>query len=407
MPKRLSLAAARRVALAAQGFHDPDPKGEVTVRHLRRALGRMAVLQLDSVNVLCRSHYLPLFARLGQYDQAKLDSLIYDSGRYFEYLAHEASIISQELHPALRWRMGQVSWRQALALESSDSNYVESVRVEVAERGPLSVKDLSDPGQRTGPWWGMPRGKMALEWLYATGRLAIARRTSTFLTVYDVPERVIDTEILAAPTLNPETAQRQLLELASRSHGVGTAKDLIDYFRLRKRDAAPILAEMVNEGQLVEVAVEGWNDQAFMHPGAVVPRRIEGAALLTPFDPVVWFRERAERLFGFRYRIEIYVPASKRQYGYYVLPFMVDGEMVGRVDLKADRKNRVLLAKAVHHEDGVDIDHVAGVLGQSLTKMARWLELDGVEVAPVGNLSEATARSLPVGSLKGSVTPAT
>jgi uncharacterized protein YcaQ len=387
--RRLSLAAARRIALAAQGFADPRPTGEVTVRHLRRVMRRMSVLQLDSVNVLCRSHYLPVLSRLGPYDRDKLDAFLYWSGENFEYLGHQASITAQELHPALRWRMTRSRWRQGQALEQEVPRYIKAVLDEVAAEGPLSVKELSDPGQRTGPWWGMSKGKVALEWLYVSGRLAIRERTKTFVTVYDLPERVIRSEVMAAPTTPEAEAKRQLLLLGARSHGIGTATDLADYFRLPMPVARPLLAELVEEGHLEPVQVDGWPEPALLHPEARRPRAITGCTLLSPFDPIVWFRPRAERLFDFHYRIEIYVPEPKRVHGYYVLPVLLDGQLVGRVDLKADRKARALLARGCYAEPGVELGSVGEALGAALDEMAAWLGLDGVEVAERGELAPA------------------
>jgi hypothetical protein len=360
----------------------------VTVRHLRRALDQMSALQLDSVNVLCRSHYLPVLARLGPYDRDQLDSLLYWSGENFEYLGHAASITSQELHPLLRWRMTRSRWRQAEALEREVPRYIQGVLEEVAASGPLSVKELSDPGERTGPWWGMSKGKVALEWLYASGRLAIRERTATFVTVYDLPERVIRPEVLAAPAAEGTEAKRQLLLLGARSHGIGTAADIADYFRLPMPVARPLIKELVAAGQLEVVEVDGWSEAALVHPDARRPRSITGRALLSPFDPLVWFRPRAERLFGFHYRIEIYVPEPRRVYGYYVLPFLLDGELVGRVDLKADRKAGVLLARGCYAEPGVDLGPTGEAMAGALVEMAAWLGLDGVEVWDRGDLAK-------------------
>jgi hypothetical protein len=392
--KRLSLAAARRIALAAQGFADPRPAGAVTVRHFRRVLDRMSALQLDSVNVLCRSHYLPVLARLGPYDRSRLDSFLYWSGESFEYLGHEASLTSQELHPLLRWRMTRSRWRRGVALEQEVPGYVRAVLDEVATDGPLSVKELTDPGQRTGPWWGMSKGKIALEWLYVSGRLAIRERTHTFVTVYDLPDRVIRPDVLAAPAVDDDEAKRQLLLLGARSHGIGTAADIADYFRLAMPVARPLLAELVETGRLEVVEVAGWSEPALLHPAARRPRSISGRALLSPFDPVVWFRPRAERLFGFRYRIEIYVPEPKRVYGYYVLPFLLDGELVGRVDLKADRKAGVLRVRGAYAEPDVEVGRVGEELAAALVEMAAWLGLGGVEAADRGNLARDVSRGV-------------
>ncbi|MCP3988556.1 MAG: winged helix-turn-helix domain-containing protein [Actinomycetia bacterium] len=393
-PKRVSIGVARRMALAAQGFSDRPPSAQPTVRHFRRAMDRMTILQLDSVNVVCRSHYLPILARLGPYDRDKLNRFLYYSGENFEYLGHEASITSQALHPYLRWRMARSRWRRGVALEQKVPQYVQGVLDEVAEHGPLTVKDLSDPGRRTGPWWGQSKGKVALEWLYVSGRLAVRERNKMFVTAYDLPERVIRPEILATPDIDESQAHRHLLLSAARSHGIGTAADLADYFRLTMPVARPLLAELVEQGELVPVEVEGWSEPALVHPEAKRPRQITGRVLLSPFDPVVWFRPRAERLFDFVYRIEIYVPEAKRIHGYYVLPFLLDGELVGRVCLKADRKQGRLLARASFAEEGVDRVRVAAEMGAALIEMAQWLDLDDVEVGATGDLAPQLRQAL-------------
>jgi len=353
----------------------------------------MTVLQLDSVNVVCRSHYLPMLARLGPYDRAALDRFLYRSARNFEYLGHEASITSQDLHPLLRWRMARSRWGRGVRMEREAPDYLRAVLAEVGERGALSVKDLSDPGERTGPWWGQSKGKIALGWLYSTGRLAVANRNNMFVTEYDLPERVIRSDILSAPDVPDVDAKRQLLLLGARSHGIGTATDLADYFRLKMPQARPLLADLVAEGELEQVEVEGWAEPAYLHPEARRPRTITGRALLSPFDPVVWFRPRAERLFGFRYRIEIYVPEAKRVHGYYVLPFLLDGQLVARVDLKADRQAGLLRVRGSFAEPGVDTARVASTLNDALVEMAAWLDLGDVVVEPNGDLAPALRRA--------------
>ena len=386
----INLARARRIALAAQGFTDPKPASQVTVRQFRRAMERMTILQLDSVNVLCRGHYLPVLARLGPYDRDRLNKFLY-SEENFEYLSHEASIVSQEIQPLLRHRYGQAR-RWVDALERDLPGYTDAVFAEVAEKGPVSVKDLTDPGGRTGPWWGHSKGKRALEGLYVTGQLAIKERTNMFVTVYDLPERVLRPEILKRPDIEPSDAHKQMLLLGAKSHGIATATDIADYFRLKMPVARPLLAELVEDGQLEQVGVEGWKDPAYLHPEAKQPRSVQTAALLTPFDPVVWFRPRAERLFNFHYRIEISVPEPKRVHGYYVLPFLLDEELVGRVDLKADRKAGTLRVRGAYAEDDTDSVRVATAMAESLAEMAAWLGLDEVSVERRGDLA-ATLRT--------------
>ncbi len=382
----ISLIQARRIALAAQGFNDPKPTGPVTARQFRRVMDRMAILQLDSVNVLCRSHYLPVLARLGPYDRDKLNRYLYHSNQNFEFLSHEASITSQDVQPLLRHR-ARTRRRWVEAIERDLPGYVGAVFDEVSERGAVSVKDLTDPGGRTGPWWGHSKGKRALECLYVTGRLSIKERTNMFVTVYDLPDRVLRPEVLAEPEPELDDAHEQMLLLGAKSHGIGTATDIADYFRLKMPVARPLLAKLVESGALEQVSVEGWKEPAYLHPEAKRPRSVTGTALLTPFDPVVWFRPRALRLFDFHYRIEIYVPEPKRVHGYYVLPFLLDEELVGRVDLKADRKTGVLRVRGAYAEEGADKVRVASEMSGSLFEMAAWLGLDDVAVERRGDLA--------------------
>lgn len=392
--RTLRAVDARRMALAAQGFADARPTGAVDARHFRRAMDRMGVLQLDSVNVVCRSHYLPMLARLGPYDRDRLDRWLWWSGENFEYLAHEASVTPMAWHPVLRHRMRRGRWKAGLRLEREQAEYLTAIRDEVAELGPLAVNELIEPGERTGPWWGYSKGKLALEWLYVTGRLAIRERRPTFVTVYDLPERVIPPEVLALPEPDEVDAQRELLRLAAARLGIGTAADLADYFRLRMPQARPLLAELVAAGELEEVAVDGWAEPALLSPQARRPRRITARALLSPFDPVVWFRPRAERLFGFRYRIEIYVPAAKRIHGYYVLPFLLDDELVARVDVKAERATGRLLVRGAFGEQGQDPARVAPQLAAAAADLAAWLGLDSVDVEDRGDLAPALRRAI-------------
>ncbi|MEM9563564.1 MAG: crosslink repair DNA glycosylase YcaQ family protein [Actinomycetota bacterium] len=390
---RLSIAQARRIALAAQGFTDRKPAGQADVRHLRRVMDRMTILQLDSVNVVCRSHFLPVLARLGPYDRERLDRYLYHGDEHFEFISHEASITSQELQPLLRHRMGKRR-RWLDKLNAEHPGYAEAVHEEVASTGPLSVKELSDPGGRTGPWWGLSKGKIALEALYVTGRLAIRDRDRAFVTSYDLPERVLRPDVLDRPTPTDDEAITELTMLAARSHGIGTDADLADYFRVNVTTIRPILARLVDEGRLDQVEVRGWSEPAYVHPEAKRPRAVPGRALLSPFDPVVWYRPRGERLWDFYYRIEIYVPEPKRIYGYYVLPFLLDEELVGRVDLKADRKSGVLRVRGSYTQDGADRVRVARELAGSLTEMAGWLGLADVAVEDRGDLAPALSRAV-------------
>ena len=366
--ERISLATARRIALGAQGFADRRPTGRVDARHLRRVLDRIKLLQLDSVNVLVRSHYLPLFSRLGPYPMELLDDMAYRRRELFECWAHVASLVPVEHYPAIRWRMCAPTGGRPLP-------GVDAVYQEVVERGPLSAAQLTDPGQRRGPWWGWNDGKRALEWLFREGRVTTAARPN-FERVYDITERVLPPEVVNRPIPPEHEARKQLLLLGAEAHGIGTDRDLCDYFRLALTKTRPVLRELVEEGTLIPVEVEGWKDKAYLHAGARVPRRIDAAALLTPFDPIVWERSRAERLFGFFYRIEIYTPAPKRIYGYYVLPFLLGDRLVARVDLKTDRAGGRLLLRGAFLEPGHDPATVAEALYEQLVSMAKWLGVD-------------------------------
>ena len=393
MPETLSAAAARRIALAAQGFAEPRPSGPADMRHLRRVLRRLGLLQIDSVNVLVRAHYLPLFSRLGPYDRNLLDSAAYAGRRrtLFEYWGHEASFLPVSLHPLLRWRMaraerGEGVYGSLARLARERRPFVEAVLAEVAARGPLSAGELSLGGRGQGSWWGWSEGKRALEWLFWAGRVTTATRRG-FERVYDLTERVLPASVLAAPTPSVEDAQRELVRIAARALGVASERDLRDYFRLDVSDARARVAELVEAGELLPVQVEGWAQPAYLDPTARRPRRVEARALVSPFDPLVWERSRAERLFGFRYRLEIYTPAHKREHGYYVLPFLLGDRLVARVDLKADRGAKRLLVHAAHAEERMDRAAVAAALGEELRAVAQWLDLDRIEVGERGDLA--------------------
>ncbi|MEK0084343.1 winged helix-turn-helix domain-containing protein [Benzoatithermus flavus] len=409
-PKRsdaLSLGEARRLALAAQGLARPRPRHPPDAAGLRRAIRRLALLQLDSVNVLARAHYLPLFARQGAYDRALLDRLACHDGAparrsrrtLFEYWAHEASLLPVELQPLLRWRMaraeaGEGVWSGIAALGREQPELVRRVLDEVRARGPLGVSDLPDPGSRRGGWWGWNHGKTALEWLFWTGRITAAGRRNGFERLYDLPERVLPEAILSAPTPDPADAQRELLRCSAAALGIATEADLRDYFRLPVADARARLQELVEAGELVPVQVEGWRQPAYRAADITIPRRAQTTALLAPFDPLIWERARTERLFGFRYRIEIYTPAERRRYGYYVLPFLQGDRLVARVDLKADRARGRLLVRSAHGEPGIDAREVAEALAAELAHMSAWLGLGSVTVEPAGDLAPALAAAV-------------
>ncbi|GMU39666.1 MAG: hypothetical protein AMXMBFR23_05320 [Chloroflexota bacterium] len=385
---RLSAAEARRIALAAQGFAEPRPTGRVDARHFRRVMQRMGLVQLDAVNVLVRSHYLPFFARLGAYDREALDRFLW-SRDHFEYWGHEASVIPVEAHALFRHRMaasGGKQWVRPRQLLEERPGYLEAVVEEIRERGPLTAGELEDPGQRTGPWWGWNHGKIALEWLFANGVLtANARRQ--FQRLYDLPERALPAHAIQAATPPAEEAIRALLLRSARHHGIGTARDLADYYRVPVSIATPHLRDLAAEGALDTATIEGWGEPAYLHPEAKRPRAVRARALLTPFDPVVWERARAERLFAFRYRIELYTPPAQRQYGYYVLPFLLGDRLVARVDVKADRAARTLLVPSAFAEADVDRREVAAALADELRLMAAWLGLDRVHAGRRGDLA--------------------
>ncbi|HJQ91409.1 MAG TPA: crosslink repair DNA glycosylase YcaQ family protein [Acidimicrobiia bacterium] len=390
----LTIDQARRFALGAQGFADPRPTGRVDVRHFRRVVDRIGLVQLDSVNVFSRTHYMPFFSRLGAYDRAALDAWLWGSSEMFEYWGHEASIIPVQDHNLWRWRMnGTFNWTRLETMRREHPEYLDQVLEQVRDRGPLKTADLHDPGQRDGTsMWGWSKGKVALEALFMGGRVTTAHRPN-FTRMYDLSERVIPDEHFGAQGLQREEAQSILLLKAARSMGVATAADLADYHRIRMPEARPLIERLSEKGELVEVEVEGWGRTAYLHPEARLPRKVEGRALLSPFDNLVWYRDRIERLWDFHYRIEIYVPEPKRVYGYYVLPFLLDGDLVARVDLKTDRKNESLLVKGVFAEPGIDRARVARELRAELELTCSWLGLKEVVVGHSGDLADAV-RSL-------------
>ncbi len=389
----ISRDRARRIALGAQGFSKPRPGGNVTERHFRSIVQRLGLIQLDSVNVAVRSHYMPFFARLGAYDRARLDRWLATEGEMAEYWGHEASAMPLELIPYLRWRMEDMHpWGIVRKVAEHDPDLIDRVHREVTEHGPLRVSDIAEGNDRTGPWWGLGKAKIALEWLLACGRVT-AWRDHRFARMYDIVERRIPAAVLAH-RVDRHEAHRHLLLQSAQHHGIGTASDLIDYYRLNKPRARPILEELADEGLVDRVDVPGWGGPTYMDPAAVTPRTIRGATLLSPFDPLVWERARTERIFGMRYRIEIYVPKERREFGYYSLPFLVDGELVARVDLKADRKASVLMVQSAHAEPGRDSERIAAALAPYLEEMAGWLDLGSVSVATWGDLTEPVAKLL-------------
>jgi uncharacterized protein len=401
----LSAEQARRLALAAQGFGRPRPSGRVDARHLRRAIDDVGLLQLDSVNVFCRSHYMPVFSRLGPYPRQALDRLAWhEDGKgktvrarrrdLFEYWGHEASLLPVELQPLLRWRMARadtLAWKGVARVAAEQPRLLEFVLDMVRERGPLRASELAAKERRRAPgeMWSWSEEKTALEYLFYSGRVCAARRVN-FERHYDLPERVLPRHVLEAPTPSQEEAQRQLVLIAAKRLGVATEADLGDYFRLPRAESKARVAELAEDGGLLPVRVEGWRAPAYLSTERPTGLRRAAAAraLLTPFDSLVWARERAERLFGFRYRIEIYTPAPKRLYGYYVLPFLLGDRLVARVDLKSDRQAGVLRVRGAFAEPDADIARVAAELAEELRVLSEWLGLGGVSVARKGDLAD-------------------
>ncbi len=397
--KALTQVEARRIALAAQGFDTRHRTVRPTWSTLARSIGRLHLLQIDSVNVLVRSHYLPLFSRLGNYDRAALDRRsLGDSHRaLFECWAHEASLVPMDLHPLMRWRMhraraGDGIYHAMDRFTRDEAPFLRRTLAFVEKNGPTRVREVPDGGKGEGGWWGWSKGKMALETLFDHGLVTTARRDG-FERIYDLQERVIPADVLARETPPEREAFRRLMALAGEALGLGTEIDLRDYFRLPVAEAKAALADCLADGTLVEARVEGWKSPAYLHRDARRPRQAGGIALLSPFDPLVWNRDRAERLFNFHYRIELYTPQEKRKFGYYVLPFLHHDRMAGRLCLKADRENSTLLVNAAHHEPGADSGQTARALAPELRLMADWLELADVKVARSGNLA-ATLRKL-------------
>ena len=380
---------ARRFALGAQGLLEGRAQGNVDVRHFRKVVSQVGLIQLDSVNVFSRTHYMPFFSRIGPYDRAALDQWLWRSGEMFEYWGHEASVIPMAQHRLFRWRMNQaLKWKRLSELETEHPEYVRSVYNQVAERGPIRTNDLDAPGDRDATqMWGWSNGKVALEALFLKGVITTADRPN-FIRMYDVAERVIPSDALDADAPGHDDALAELLLLAAGYLGVGTADDLADYHRIRMPAARPVLKRLVETGDLEQVEVEGWDKDGYMLPDTPLPRRNGGTALLSPFDNLIWYRPRVERIWGFHYRIEIYVPEPKRVFGYYVLPFLLDGDLVARVDLKSDRSSNALQVKGAFAEPGVDRKRVGRELRTELENVAAWLDLDDVVVARNGDLHD-------------------
>ncbi|MEQ1953113.1 winged helix-turn-helix domain-containing protein [Mesorhizobium sp. CN2-181] len=395
MKEKISLALARRVAIAAQGLADPRPEGPITRRHLTKTLDRLGLLQMDSVSAVVRAHYMPLFSRLGPYPMALLDDAAAPGRKrmLFEYWAHEASLLPLESWPLMRWRMERANANddmeiyKGLARWADDKMpFIEEVLQEVKARGPIAASDI-DGAKGKGGWWGWSDEKHAFEWLFWAGRITTASRRG-FERLYDLPERVLPKEVFDRPDIPAAEAHRELLLRSARALGIATYGDLRDYYRLSPGDVKGRLEELVESGDLLPVSVEGWKNPAYLHSGTRLPRKVEARALLAPFDPLVWERARSERLFDFHYRIEIYTPAEKRQFGYYVLPFLLGDTIVGRVDMKADRPADVLRVLAAYAQPGAP-PNAAEELAAEIELMRGWLGLERTEITPAGELGPA------------------
>jgi uncharacterized protein YcaQ len=393
--KSISLSEARRIAIAAQGFDRARPKTAVNIAHIRRVIRQLGLLQLDFVNVLVPAHYLVIYSRLGAYDRRRFNDLVYRRGDFTEQWAHEASIVPVQLWPLLEHRRNEYRPypnSPIMKLRGRKKYLAEALELVKGKGTPVTAQDLppmAGPKRKPGDWHrSVPR--WALEYHFGSGELAVADRLPNFQRVYDLPERLIEPQ----HRLNRhsrEESQRELLRLAANACGIGTARDLGDYFRMSPKDVAPRLDELEEEGAIRKVAVAGWTEPAYLAKAARIPRSVSCASLLSPFDPVVWFRPRAQRLFDFHYRIEIYVPANKRKWGYYVLPFLLDERIVARVDLKADRKNKQLLVLACHKEADIDEGRAVLELARELHSLAGWLDLERVKVSRRGAFARQLA----------------
>jgi uncharacterized protein YcaQ len=380
----LSIADARRIALSAQGFDTARPETKATQRHVDALISRLGVIQIDSVNVLVRSQELPLFARLGNHDRNAIPRAT-EQQKLFEYWGHEAAHLPVRLHPLFRWKMdaartGKVAHWGLTSFYEENKAFVKRTLKHVTANGPTTSRELSTRTEKKGTWWDWDEAKVALEYLFLTGELMSRGRGTDFARIYDIPERVLPQRILNAPTPSEHDARKQLLVRSAIAQGVATASDLADYYRQKLATVKPLIAELIEEGELRTVSVDGWTEKAFVHRDAKLPKQLHATALLSPFDSLVWCRPRNERLFSFHYRIEIYTPKEKRKFGYYVLPFMMNGEMVGRVDLKSDRANGVLQAHSVHTEKGVKRSAINEALNAELDAMATWLGLEQVQI---------------------------
>ena len=382
----IDAVSAKRIAIAAQGFHRPRPMGKVDIRHFRRVFGDVGLVQLDSVQAICRSHYLVFFSRLGKYDQLKLDNWIWHSGEIFESWAHEASILPVGLEPFVRWKKNRArkgeTWKGLYELANSQEKYVDDVMRQVSSApSAIRASELTEPRNRSGSWWsGRSDGQKTLDWLFRIGQVAVKRDTK-FSRSYVPFDSVIPNEISGFPDPVESDSIDELILTAARCNGISTVSDIADYFRMKPilvREALPFLLE---QNKLLPVSVEGWDEKAYLHPSVPKPAKIESRALLSPFDSLVWCRPRLERLFHFKYRLEIYVPKEERKYGYYVLPFLLNENLVARVDIKTVRTEGKLLVKGIYLENGTDPEMVISELSKELIELSDFLDLPEVSIA--------------------------
>ena len=381
----IDAVSAKRIAITAQGFHRPRPMGKVNLRHFRRVFGDVGLVQLDSVQAICRSHYLVFFSRLGKYDQLTLDNWIWHSGEIFESWAHEASILPVGLEPFVRWKKNRArkgeTWKGLYELANSQEKYVDDVMRQVSSApSAIRASELTEPRNRSGSWWsGRSDGQKTLDWLFRIGQVAVKRDTK-FSRSYVPFDSVIPNEISGFPDPLESDSIDELILTAARCNGISTVSDIADYFRMKPilvREALPFLLE---QNKLLPVSVEGWDEKAYLHPSVPKPAKIESRALLSPFDSLVWCRPRLERLFHFKYRLEIYVPKEERKYGYYVLPFLLNENLVARVDIKTVRTEGKLLVKGIYLENGTDPEMVISELSKELIELSHFLDLPEVSI---------------------------
>ena len=389
--RTFSIDEARSIALAAQGFAIPRPKvGSVDVDDFERVMRRLNIVQIDSINVLARAQYMPFFSRLGNYPLEMLHRYAYEARNVFEYAVHVASFVPMDHLPVIRHRMAEWRpWRQWAEVMTDHPGLLEATIDDIERRGPLEVADIEDKGDRYGRHWSTSTAKLVLETSLHQGVLAVSDRIRSARR-YDLFERVVPAEILAARSLSKIEAHREMMRLAIGSLGIGTIGDCADYYRIKRTDASAAIGHLIDAGEVERVRVDGVNSEMFAVPGIEAPREpVNARAIVSPFDPVAWFRDRLEWLFDFDYRIEIYTPVKKRKYGYYVLPFLMGNSFVARVDLKADRKASVLRVPSAFLETGYDEDEVAGKLAVELRLVASWLGLDRIVIGRRGPLTSA------------------